>query len=106
MPVQQIDGPGGPNVRRQWTLEKIGEEKTTFLEVREDLFFGLCGRGDGESGEEIAGKPAERAFGRIEKFGVSVWGRCSEQEGLDVDGAKSSGPFEPLQAASDVLGGS
>ena len=104
MPVQQIDCLGGLRVRCYGTLQKVGEEKTALLEVSEDLFLGLCGRGDGKSGEKIAGEAAERALRSIEEFGVSIWSRSSEQEGLNMDGTKTRGPFEAQQAASNVLG--
>ena len=103
MPVQKIDGFGGLRARRYGTLEKIGEEEAAFLEVGKDFVFGLRSGGDGESGEEIASEAAERSTWGIEKLGVGIGGRSRQQEGLDMDGAETRGPFETLKASSDVL---
>jgi len=102
--IQQIDGFGGLGARCYGTLEKIGEEQAAFLEVGKGFFVGLPCRGDGESGEEIAGEAGEWRLGRVEKFGISIRGRSGEQEGLDVNGAETRGPFEALEAAGDVVG--
>ena len=104
MPVQKINGFGGPGARSDGALKKIDEEEATFLEVSQDFFVGLPCRGNGESGEEIAGEAGERSLGRVEKFGISLGGRSGEQQSLDMDGAKTRGPFKALQAAGDVLG--
>jgi hypothetical protein len=105
MPVQQIDGFSGPGARCYGALKKISEEEAAFLEVGEDFFVGLPCRGDGESGEEIAGKTREPSLGRVEKFGIRLGGGSCEQQSLDMNGAETRGPFKALQAASDVLGG-
>jgi hypothetical protein len=104
--IEQIDSFSGPGARRYGTLEKIGEQDATFLEVGKDFSAGLPCRGDGESGEEIAGEAGERSCGRVEKLGVGIGNGGGEQQSLDVDGAETRGPFEALQAASNVLGGS
>jgi hypothetical protein len=103
--VQQIDGFGGPGARRYGTLKKIGEEDATLLEVGQDFFVGLPSRGDRQSGQEITGEACERILGRVEKLGVSIRGRSSDQQGLDVDRAETGGPFEALQTASDMVSG-
>ena len=104
MPVQEIDGFCGPGARCYGTLQKIGEEQATFLEVGKDFLVGLPCRGDGEGREKIAGKAGERSLGRVEKLGVSVRGRIHEEKSMDVDRAETSGPFEALESAGDVLG--
>jgi hypothetical protein len=104
MLIQEIDGFSRLGVRFYGTLEKIGEKEAPFLEVGEDFFIALPCRGDGESGEKIAGEAGERSFGRVEKLGVGVWGGSRDEKSLDVDGAEARGPFEALQAAIYVLG--
>jgi hypothetical protein len=106
MAVQQIDGFCGLGARGYGALEKIGEEETTFLEVGKDFFVGLPCRGDAKSGEEIAGEAGEWRLGRVKKIGVNIGSGSGEQKGLDVDGSEARGPFEALEAAGDVLGGS
>ena len=105
MAVQQIYGFGGPGAPWYGTLQEIGEEQATFLEIGKDFFGGLPFRGDGESGEEIAGEAGVRSRGRVEKLGVGIGNGSGEQQGLDVDGAEARGRFEALQAARNVFGG-
>jgi len=73
--------------------------------IGEDFFGGLPCRGDAESREESSGLSREAGFGGIEKVGVSFGSGSGKQEGLDMDGAETRGPFEALQAARDVFGG-
>jgi hypothetical protein len=103
VPVQQIDSLGGLGSRCHGALEKIGQKKAALLEVGKDFFLGLRYRGDRESGEKIAGEAGERNFGGIEKFGIRLRCRSGEHQGLDMDGTAARGPFEALEAASDVL---
>jgi len=85
-------------------FEEGRQNQASFLEIGEDFFGGLPCRGDAESREEISGLSRE-GFGGIEKVGVSFGSGSGKQEGLDVDGAETRGPFEALQAARDVFGG-
>jgi len=96
---------GGVGAGFDGTFEERGEQQAALLELGENFYGGLSCCGDGESGEDNAGLASEVAFGRVEKIGVGF--RCSgyEQQGLDVDGAETGGPFEALEAARDVLGG-
>jgi len=104
MSVQQIHGFGRSDTPRDRALEKIDEEEATLLEVGKDFFAGLPCRGDEESREKITGKAGEQSLGRVEKLGISLGGRSGEQQSLDMNGAKTRGPFEALQAACNVLG--
>jgi hypothetical protein len=104
VPVKDIDGFGGFGVRCDGTFKQISEEEATLLDLSQDFLVGLSCRGNGQSGEKIAGETGEWSIGGIEKFGVCLWGGSREQQGLNVNGAETRGPFETLQAASDVLG--
>jgi len=100
----------GPVLRLHWCpvqwgqFEEGRQNQASFLEIGEDFFGGLPCRGDAESREEISGLSRE-GFGGIEKVGVSFGSGSGKQEGLDMDGAETRGPFEALQAARDVFGG-
>jgi len=104
MPVQEIDSLGGLGSRGDRTLEKVCQKKATFLEVGKDFLVGLPRRGNGQSGEKIAGKAGKRSLRRIEKLGIRLRGRSGEEKGLDVYGTEPRGPFQALQAARDMLG--
>jgi hypothetical protein len=41
---------------------------------------------------------------RIKKGSVGLWRNAAEEEGLDVDGAVSGGPFEALETAREMIG--
>src|SRR5260221_8755587 len=101
--VQHIDGFGGLHAGCKGALENIDQEQAALLEVGQNFIVGLPCRGDGERGEKISGEAGERCLRRIEKLGISVRGGSGEQQSLDMDRAETSGPFEPLQAAGDVL---
>jgi hypothetical protein len=92
-------------VRFDGAFEEGRQNQASFLEIGEDFFGGLPCRGDAESREENSGLSREAGFGGIEKVGVSFGSGSGKQEGLDVDGAETRGPFEALQAASYVFGG-
>jgi hypothetical protein len=93
MPVYEIDDFWGLGAWRYRTLEKIGQEEATFLKVSKNFFVGLPCRGDGESGEEIAGEAGEWNCRRVEKLRVGIGNGSGEQQSLDVDGAETRGPF-------------
>src|SRR5882724_4357471 len=101
--VQHIDGFGGLNAGCEGALENMDQEQAALLEVGQNFIVGLPCRGDGERGEKISSEAGERRLGRIEKLGISLRSRSGEQQSLDMDRAETRGPFQPLQAAGDVL---
>jgi hypothetical protein len=96
----------GVSARFGRAFEEVGEDEAALLEFGKDFFGGSPCRGDAKSAEENAGWASKARVGGIQKVCVSFGSGSGEQEGLDVDGAETRGPFEALQAASDMLGGS
>ena len=104
MPLKESVDFGGREPAFQRAIENVDQQEAPFLEFGEDFVARLPFRGDLEGLEELAGFAGKWSAFCI-KIGALLGGHDgAEEDSLDVDGSIPGGPFEALQAASDMCG--
>lgn len=88
------------------TFQDMSQHQPKLLKFRENRFLRLPGRGQSDGLENSASLTGNSRLGTVKKFIISLRRNAAEQKRLNVDGTKTTGPLQSLQAVRNVPCGS
>jgi hypothetical protein len=105
MPLQNLQNLRIIEARLDGALEEVSQHQAALLKLRQDSVGRLPLGGKLHGIEKLASFALETTFGRVEEIGIIHRGDVAKKKGLNVKGTIARGAFQPVQAASDMLGG-